>query len=177
MQRCQNKLGIITITNFKGLDSIFCACSLWPLLCLYSRYLPGLKPKFWHSINMYYFEGSTGHHVRSGSPANCQNPDCPETVFTLKMESVFKNTFFGQEMIVKSGLEKIFLKFLHVGDYFLLLHKSAQRHKFSNKNNYLPAWRDFKINFSRPHFTIIFRPKNLFLDTDSILSHEGKNNV
>ena len=24
------------------------------------------------------------------------------------------------------------------------------------KNNYLPAWRDFKINFSRPLFTIIF---------------------
>jgi len=72
-------------------------------------------------------------------------------------------------MMVKSGLEKIFLKFLHAGDYFPLLHKSAQNHKFSNKNNYLPAWRDFKINFSRPLFTIIFRPKIVFLDTDSIL--------
>ena len=41
--------------------------------------------------------------------------------------------------------------------------------KFSNKNNYLPAWRDFEINFSRPLFTIIFRPKIVFLDTDSIL--------
>ena len=36
-------------------------------------------------------------------------------------------------------------------------------------NNYLPAWRDFKINFSRPFFTIIFRPKMVFLVTDSIL--------
>ena len=72
-------------------------------------------------------------------------------------------------MMVKSGLEKKFLKFLHAGDYFPLLHKSAQNHKFSNKNNYLPAWRDFKINFSRPLFTIIFRPKTVFLDTDSIL--------
>ena len=71
--------------------------------------------------------------------------------------------------MVKSGLEKIFLKFLHAGDYFPLLHKSAQNHKFSNENNYLPAWRDFKINFSRPLFTIIFRPKMVFLDTDSIL--------
>ena len=71
--------------------------------------------------------------------------------------------------MVKSGLEKIFLKFLHAGDYFPLLHKSAQSHKFSNKNNYPPAWRDFKINLSRPLFTITFWPKMVFLDTDSIL--------
>ena len=89
--------------------------------------------------------------------------------FTLKMESVYKNTIFGLKMMVKSGLEKIYLKFLHAGDYFPLLHKTAQNHKFSNKNNYLPAWRDFKINFSRPLFTIIFRPKMVFLYTDSIL--------
>ena len=60
-------------------------------------------------------------------------------VFTLKMESVSKNTIFGLKGMVKSGLEKIFLKFLHAGDYFPLLHKSAQNHKFSNKNNHLPA--------------------------------------
>ena len=71
--------------------------------------------------------------------------------------------------MVKSGLEKIFLKFLHSADYFILLYKSAQNHKFSNKNNYLPAWSDFKINFSRPLFTIIFRPKMAFLVRDSIL--------
>ena len=82
-------------------------------------------------------------------------------VFTLKMESVSKNTIFGLKML--------FLKFLYAGDYFPLLHKSDQNHKFSNKNNYLPAWRDFKINFSRPLFIIIFRPKIVFLDTHSIL--------
>jgi hypothetical protein len=71
--------------------------------------------------------------------------------------------------MVKSGLEKIFLKFLHAGDYFPLLHKSAQNHKFSDKNYYLPAWRDFKTNFSRTLFTIIFRPKLVFLVTDPIL--------
>ena len=76
--------------------------------------------------------------------------------FTLKMESVSKNTIFGLKMMVKSGLEKIFLKFLHAGDYFSLLHKSATNHKFSNKNNYLP---DFKINFSRSLFTIILGQK------------------
>ena len=90
-------------------------------------------------------------------------------MFILKMESVSKNTIFGPKMMVKSGLEKIFLKFIHAGDYFPLLHKSARNHKFSNKNNYFPAWRDFKVNFSRPFFTIIFRPKIVFLDTDSIL--------
>ena len=63
------------------------------------------------------------------------------------MESVFKNTIFDQKIMAKSGLEKIFLKFLHAGDYFPLLHKSAQNHKFCIKNDYLPAWRDFKIFF------------------------------
>ena len=72
-------------------------------------------------------------------------------------------------MIVKSGLEKIFLKFIHAGDYFSLLHKSVQNHKFSNKNNHLPTWKDFKINFSRPLFNIIFRPKIVMLDPDSNL--------
>jgi hypothetical protein len=89
--------------------------------------------------------------------------------FTLKMESVSKNTIFGLKMMVKSGLEKIFSKFLHAGDYFPLLHKSAINHKFSNENNYLPTQRDFKICLSRPLFNITFRPKMVFLDTDSIL--------
>ena len=53
--------------------------------------------------------------------------------------------------------------------YFIKAKIFFQNHKFSNKNNYLPAWRDFKVNFSRPLFTIIFRPKMVFLDTDSIL--------
>ena len=89
--------------------------------------------------------------------------------FILKMESVSKNTIFGLKIMVKSGLENLFLKFLQLTvDYFPLLHKSAQNHKFSNKNNHLPAWRDFKIFFSRPLFTIIFRPKIVFLETDSI---------
>ena len=33
--------------------------------------------------------------------------------FTLKMESVSKNTIFGLKMMVKSGLEKFILKSLH----------------------------------------------------------------
>ena len=35
--------------------------------------------------------------------------------FTLKMESVSKNTIFGLKMMVKSGLEKFILKSLHAG--------------------------------------------------------------
>ena len=34
-------------------------------------------------------------------------------IFTLKMESVPEIIIFGLKMMVKSGLEKIFLKFLH----------------------------------------------------------------
>ena len=90
-------------------------------------------------------------------------------VFILKMESISKNTIFGLKTIVKSGQEKIFLKFLHAGDFFPLLHKSAQNHKFSNKNNYHPAWRDFKI-YLLYHFSPSFLgQKMVFLDTDSIL--------
>ena len=90
-------------------------------------------------------------------------------IFALKMESVSKNTIFGLKMIAKSDLEKNFQKFLHAGDYFSQLYKSVQNHKFSNRNNHLPAWSDFKNKFSRSLFTIIFRPKNVFSDTDSIL--------
>ena len=34
-------------------------------------------------------------------------------VFTLKMQSVSEITIFGRKMMVKSGLEQIFLKSLH----------------------------------------------------------------
>ena len=67
-------------------------------------------------------------------------------LFTLKMESVYKIIIFALKMMVKSGLEKIFLKFLH--DYFPLPHKSAQNHKFSNKNNYLSFQNNFLDHFS-----------------------------
>ena len=71
---------------------------------------------------------------------------------------------------MKSGVEKIFLKFLHAGDYFRLLHKTIQNHKFSNKNNMVCAWRNFKNIFPRPLFTIIFRSKILFFVIYWVLS-------
>ena len=43
--------------------------------------------------------------------------------FTLKMESVSKNAIFGLKMMVKSGLEKLFLKFLHAeAIFFFFFH-------------------------------------------------------
>ena len=37
----------------------------------------------------------------------------PDMVYVLKMEYVSKINIVGLKMMVKSGLEKIFLKFLH----------------------------------------------------------------
>ena len=58
------------------------------------------------------------------SPINTSYLTDSYIVFTLKMESVSENTIFGLKMMVKSGLDKIFLKFLQVGDYFFLINKS-----------------------------------------------------
>ena len=106
-----------------------------------------------------------------------QYMSCSIIVFTLKMESVFKNATFGLKMTVKSGLEKFILKSLHPGNYEALI-KVHQNHKFSNKNNHLPAWRDFKINVFRPLFTnMIFRPKRVFSILGCRFHFEGKNAV
>ena len=77
-------------------------------------------------------------------------------IFTLKMEFVSKNTIFGLKLMVK---------FHHTEVYFALLNKSVQNHKFSNSSR----MEKFQKYFSRPLFTIIFRQKNVFFDTDSIL--------
>ena len=42
-------------------------------------------------------------------------------IFTLKMESVSKNTIFGLKMMVKSGLENFVLKSLHAERWLFLL--------------------------------------------------------
>ena len=50
----------------------------------------------------------------------------PDIVYLLKMEYLSKINIFGLKMIVKSGLEKIFLKFLLAQVFFGLtdlLHK------------------------------------------------------
>jgi hypothetical protein len=45
----------------------------------------------------------------------------PDIVYVLKMEYVSKINIFGLKMMVKSGLEKIFLKFLHAQTFSGLL--------------------------------------------------------
>ena len=49
---------------------------------------------------------------------NTQYMRNPDMVYVLKMEYVSKINIFGLKMMVKSGLEKIFLKFLHAQGLF-----------------------------------------------------------
>ena len=55
--------------------------------------------------------------------------------------------------MVKSGLEKLFLKSMHAKSLFrkiFLVHRKVgfcQNCKFSNKNDIFSAWRDFNIFF------------------------------
>ena len=55
-------------------------------------------------------------------------------IFTLKMESVSKIKFFGLKMMVKSGLEKIFLKFLHAEAIFFYFILLQGKEAFSTKS-------------------------------------------
>ena len=72
--------------------------------------------------------------------------------------------------MMKSGLGKIFLKFLHALTMSFLLLNFDQKYKFSNKNNMVSAWRNFKNIFPRPLFIIIFRPEVLKFHPYSILT-------
>jgi hypothetical protein len=73
----------------------------------------------------------------------------PTTVFlSIMQEEFFKRTF------------------LHI---IALIEKLGR-----TRSRVLPALRDFKMNFSRPLFTIILRPKIVFLVTDSILRAKTK---
>ena len=73
------------------------------------------------------------------------------------------DTIFGLKMVVKSGLEKNILKF-HGGLQRYLLTcqaNSAFLGRFfctGQQQLWRPSW-NFKIFFSRPLFTIIFKPK------------------
>ena len=117
----------------------------------------------WNHNVKFFFKGLGFFH--QDSIGNSEFVDNRHNSFAL-IETKRKQTGKQQNCEIERyklgySLGKIFLKFLHAGDYFHLLHKSAPNHKFSNKNNYLPAWRDFKMNFSRP--------KMVFFVTDSIL--------
>ena len=54
--------------------------------------------------------------------------------------------------------------------YLIERRNFDQKYKFSNKNDMVSAWRNFKNIFSRPLFTIIFRPEMLKFHPYSILT-------
>ena len=45
--------------------------------------------------------------------------------------------------------------------YLIERRSLGQKHKFSNKNDMVSAWRNFKTIFPRPLFIIIFRPYSI----------------
>ena len=68
------------------------------------------------------FSGENACFSQSRS-VNTQYMRNPDMAYVLKMEYVSKINIFGLKMMVKSGLEKIFLKFLHAHTMsFLLLN-------------------------------------------------------
>ena len=66
----------------------------------------------------------------------------------------------------------LYLKWLFL--VYILLTNFEENHKFSNKNNHLPAWRKIGNIFSRPLFTINFRSNGIFAQR---FHFEGKNDV
>ena len=98
----------------------------------------------------------------------------PTIVSPVKVEYGWNFSISGLKMMVKSGLEKIFLKFLHALTMSFLLLNFDQKYKFSNKNNMVSAWRNFKNIFPRPLFIIIFRPEMLKFHPYSILTGDTR---
>ena len=71
-------------------------------------------------------------------------------------------------------VSSIFLKFLHALTMSFLLLNFDQKYKFSNKNNVVSTWRNFKNIFPRPLFIIIFRPEMLKFHPYSILTGDTR---
>ena len=57
----------------------------------------------------------------------------PDMVYVLKMEYVSKINTFGLKMMVNSGLEKIFLKFLHAQVIFYKMNLPHWKEGFWSK--------------------------------------------
>ena len=95
-------------------------------------------------------------------------------VSPVKMEYGWNFSISGLKMMMKSGLGKIFLKFLHALTMLFLLLNLYFWSKFSNKNDMVSAWRNFKNIFPRPLFIIIFRPEMLKFHPYSILTRDTR---
>ena len=94
-------------------------------------------------------------------------------VSPVKMEYGWNFSISGLIMMMKSGLGKIFLKFLHALTMLFLLLNLYFWSKFSNKNDMVSAWRNFENIFPRPLFIIIFRPEMLKFHPYSILTGQS----
>ena len=81
---------------------------------------------------------------------------------------------FEETSFMNGPLGKIFLKFLHVLTMLFLLMNVYFWSQFSNKNDMVSAWRNFKNIFHRPLFIIIFRPKMLKFHPYSILTGDTR---
>ena len=78
-------------------------------------------------------------------------------VSPVKMEYGWNFSISGLKIMMKSGLGKIFLKFLYALTMLFLLPNLYFWSKFSNKNDYVSAWRKFKniflcVNIHQPGF-------------------------
>ena len=69
-------------------------------------------------------------------------------VSPVKMEYGWNFSISSLKMMVKSGLEKIFLEFLHALTLSFLLLNFDQKYKFSNKNNMVSEMKEFQKYFS-----------------------------
>ena len=74
--------------------------------------------RFFFSIFLIDFLSFPKVNFRVKTSFNKQYMRNPDMVYVLKMEYVSKINIFGLKLMVKSGLEKIFLKFLHAQDPF-----------------------------------------------------------
>ena len=95
-------------------------------------------------------------------------------VSPVKIEYGWNFSISGLKMMKKSGLGKISLKFFHALTMLFLLLNLYFWSKFSNKNDMVSAWRNFKNIFPRPLFIIIFRPETLKFHPYSILTGDTR---
>ena len=90
-------------------------------------------------------------------------------VSPVKMEYGWNLSISGLKMTMKSGLGKIFLKFLHALTMLFLLLNLYFWSKFCNKNDMVSAWTNFKNIF-----IIIFRSKLLKFHPYTILTGDTR---
>ena len=79
---------------------------------------------------IYFLKQALPPNISAGSVTRYMSTICETAaIFTLKMEFVSKITIFSQKMMLKSGLGRVFLNFLHAESIFfqfVLLHRKEE---------------------------------------------------